>query len=74
MAELVQQRAHPARIALDVEKRTHVAFTIDVDRVRVLVLAFARIKIAAGEDRVDVAKAELAIRFCRQTNHVALGI
>ena len=61
VAQLVEERAHPARVALDVEERAHVAFAIDVDRIRVLILAVARIQVAAGQDGVDVAEPELAI-------------
>ena len=70
----MQQCAHPARIGLDVEKRPHVTFAIDVDRVGVLVLALAWIQVTARENGVDVAKAELTIRFGRQPDDIVFGV
>src|SRR5438105_3241155 len=61
VAELVQQCGHPARVRLHVQERAHVPFAIDVDRVGVLVLTLSRVQIAARQDGVDVAEAELTV-------------
>ena len=74
MPELVQQSAHPARVSFDVQERSNVTLSIDIDGVRVLILAFAWVQVAACQDRVDVAEADLAVRLGRELDDVTLGI
>ena len=70
----MQQCAHPAGVAFHIQECAHVAFAIDVDRIRVLVLAFSRIQVAAGQDGVDVAEPELAIGLGGQPHDILHGV
>ncbi len=72
MSELVQHGVHPPFAGLDVAEDSHVALAVDVDAERVLVLAVARVEIAAGQDRAHV-QAEPVVGADREILEVGVG-
>jgi hypothetical protein len=54
VAQLVENRAHPARRRLEIEQNPDVALAVDVDTERVLVLPVPLLDVGALEDRSDV--------------------
>ena len=64
VAELVHHRPEPARARLAVREHAHVVTAVDVGAERVLVLAVARVEVAAREHVVDVVaeRAEVGAR------------
>ena len=61
VAELVHHRREPARPRLAVREHAHVVAAVDVGAERVLVLAVARVEVAARDHAVDVVAERLEV-------------